>query len=110
MIKHFEFLSIMIQAFFITTTGFIFVYCCDDFLDDIISSRKTLKKIKRGKRNLRGYTCLNCGFSAWALDHIVDTYCHHCGIAVRTKPIPKIERSFVCGKRRHSDELRFVKK
>jgi len=55
---------------------------------------------------LREYTCQKCGYSAWALEHILNTTCFHCGAPVTTKPVPTFEGSFVCDektkKRRHS--------
>lgn len=104
MIKHSEILTIMIQSFFITAAGFIFVGCWDDLIDDINRSRKTLKK-KGGRKNLREYTCQKCGYSAWALDHIVDTNCHRCGASVKTKPVPINEGSFVCNEKVQKREL-----
>jgi len=110
MIKYSEILTIMIQAFFITVVGFIFVGCGSELLEDIKESKKTLKKRKGGKRNMRVYTCPDCGYIAWALDHIYDTNCHHCGASVKTKPIPKIEKSFLFSEKAHKNDLKFIEK
>ncbi|MDW5300219.1 MAG: hypothetical protein SA378_08795 [Sedimentibacter sp.] len=98
MIRHSEILTIMIQAFFITTAGFIFIGCWDELILDIRRSRKLLRK-RGGEKLLREYTCPKCGYSAWALDHIVDTNCHRCGAPVTTKPVPAAEGSFVCNEK-----------
>lgn len=98
MIKHSEILTIIIQAFFITVAGFIFVGCWDELKYDIKRSRKAQRK-KGGKKILREYVCQECGYSAWALDHIVNTNCHRCGAPVKTKPVPIVEGSFVCNEK-----------
>lgn len=109
MIKYSEFLTIIIQAFFITVAGFIFVGCWDELIADIKMSRKTLKK-RGGSVNLRNYSCPKCGFRAWALDHIIDTKCHSCGNSVTTEPVPKIEKSFVCNDKKLKSGQRFATK
>lgn len=48
MIKHSEILTILIQAFMITTVGFILIGCWNELIQDIKGSRKILKK--RGER------------------------------------------------------------
>lgn len=95
--------TIMVQVFLINIVGHIVVIGC---VNNLIKHRK------RGKR-LREYTCPECGFSAWALDHIIETNCHQCGASVKTKPVVKIERCTVCGTsglKGHKRELNFVKK
>ena len=103
MIRHSEFLTILIQAFMITLAGFIFVGCWDELIHDI----KRTKKLKRkgGKINMRIYICPECGFEAWALDNVTETSCRKCGHKVKTEPMPKFnpEESFMFdrnGKRR----------
>lgn len=44
MIKHSEILTVIIQAFFITVIGFIFVGCWDELMTDLRLSKKILKK------------------------------------------------------------------
>lgn len=102
MIKHSEILTIMIQAFFITTACFIFVGCWNEVLNDIKRNRKKLKK-KGGNKRMREYTCPKCGYSAWALDHILTVNCRECGTFIKTKPVPVSEsdKSFVCDEKRH---------
>ena len=101
MIKHSEILTIMIQAFFITVAGFIFVGCWEEVLHDIKKGQKSLKK-KGGKKHMREYTCPKCGYSAWALDHILTVDCCKCGTVVETKPVPVCddEKSFVCDEKK----------
>jgi len=99
MIKHSEILTIMIQAFFITAAGFIFVGCGSEFLEDISRSRKILKKGE--KKKLREYTCPKCGYSAWALDHIMSCKCFKCKTEVQTKPVATSEeKSCVCNEKK----------
>ncbi len=53
--------------------------------------------------NLREYTCPNCGYSAWALDHILECNCFKCKTPVRTEPVPIVEiteKSFVTNKKK----------
>lgn len=50
MIKHSEILTILIQAFMITTVGFILIGCGNELIHDIKRSRKILKK--RGERKI----------------------------------------------------------
>lgn len=107
MIKYSKFLTIIVQAFLITIGFFIFI----GYWSEYVRKNRSRRKLKKGaKKKLREYTCYNCGFSAWALDCIVDTKCSKCGAKVITKPVPKIERSFICGTRGHNRELNFIKK
>ncbi len=110
MIKYSEIFTIMIQAFFITAAGIIFVGCFDELKEDIKRSRNIINKKKGGNRSLREYTCSECGYSAWALDHIVETSCHHCGASVKTKPVPIFEKSFVCDEKKQKRVQRFAGK
>jgi len=107
MIKHSEILTILIQAFFITAAGFTFIGCWQEVLYDIKRIRKPMRK--GGKRTMREYTCPKCGYSAWALDHILNTKCHKCGSDVETKPVPICENegSFVCNERNLKKKQRF---
>lgn len=98
MIKHSQILTILIQAFLMTIVGCIFVGCWNEIIYDIKRSRKALRK-KGGKKTLREYTCKECGYSTWALDHIIDTNCYRCCAPVKTKPVPKFEGSFVCNEK-----------
>lgn len=91
MIKFSEILTIMILGFLITLTIYI-PFCC---LKELTSQSQR----KRGKR-LREYTCKKCGYSAWALDHILETKCHKCGADVKTVPVPVFEGSSVCNEGR----------
>lgn len=66
-------------------------------------AEKYLRREEREK-NMREYTCPKCGYSAWALDHILAVTCRKCGTVVETKPVPVIdenEKSFVCDGRKH---------
>lgn len=47
---------------------------------------------------MREYTCPNCGYSAWALEHILSCKCLKCGAEVKTKPVAISEEksSFIC--------------
>lgn len=35
----------------------------------------------------REYKCTNCGYEAWAMDHLLIIECHICGAKVETKEI-----------------------
>lgn len=117
-IKHSDLITIIIQAFLITATGFLFVFCCDEVIDGINEKlkmffirriymrrkKKYYQKIQKrigGSKHMREYTCPNCGYSAWALDHLLTVNCK-CGTVVETKPVPvnEDEKSFVCDERK----------
>lgn len=51
---------------------------------------------------MREYTCPKCGYSAWALDHIMSCKCKKCGTEVQTKPVATSdeESSSVCDVKR----------
>jgi DNA-directed RNA polymerase subunit RPC12/RpoP len=107
MIKYSEISTIMLQAFLITLIEYIVIGCA------AVVMRENFKKLKKrmgGNKNLREYICPGCGFSAWTLDRIVDTKCRKCGYKVITKPVPKIERSFIGRVGSHSREFNFIKK
>jgi len=101
MIKHSEILTIIIQSFLITTVSIIFIGCWDEVLYDTRKFRRLLKK-RGGKKHMREYTCPKCGYSAWALDHLLVVTCRHCGTVVETKHVPACEneRSFVCDEKK----------
>lgn len=94
MIRHSEVITILVQAFMITAAGFIFVGCWDEVLHDIRRSKK--QKMKGGK-HMRQFTCPACGYTAWALDHILEVTCRKCGNLVKTEPVPKVldKKSFM---------------
>jgi len=110
MIKYSEFLTIIVQAFLITLAGFIFVGCWSEVLSDVRNNRSRRKLRKGAKRMLREYICYSCGFKAWALDSIIDTKCRKCGAKVVTKPVPKVEKSFIGGTNCHNKEFNFIEK
>jgi len=60
--------------------------------------------------NLSNNITLGCGYIVWALGHINDTSCHHCGATVKTKSMTKLEESFAFGGKAHKNELKFVRK
>lgn len=94
MIKYSGILTILIQVFMITAVSFIFVGCWDEVLYDIRRSRELRMK---GGKNMRRFTCPNCGYGAWALDDILEVTCRKCGNHVKTEPVPKVreENSFM---------------
>jgi ssDNA-binding Zn-finger/Zn-ribbon topoisomerase 1 len=108
MIKLSEVFTIIIQAFFITVAGCIFVGCKDEMIEDLKRGIKLRKR--NGGSRLREYVCPECGYSAWALDHIFETSCHHCGASVKTKPVPIFEKSFVCDEKKIKRGQRFAEK
>lgn len=108
MIKHSEFLTIIIQALFITLAGIGFIGCLDEFIHDIKRIRKIQKK--GGSKTLRKYNCSNCGFGAWALDHILVTKCNKCGATVETKPMPKNDESYAFGGKHKDRNVRFAER
>ena len=97
MIKHSEFLTILIQALMITVAGFVFVGCWHEVMDDIKRAKKP--KRKGGKGTVRNYTCPVCGHREWTMDNITETKCRTCGHTCKTEPIPKVkdEESFMFG-------------
>ncbi len=105
MIKHSEFLTIIIQAFFITLASVTFVGCWDEVLYDIRRSRKLRMK---GGKNMRRFTCPNCGYGAWALDHLLEVTCRKCGNNVKTEPVPKVKNSYIVGYKRPEGGERFL--
>lgn len=108
MIKNSIFLTIIIQAFFITIASCIFVGCKDELIEDIKYGLGIRKK--KGGSRLREYDCPECGYSAWALDHIIETNCHRCGASVKTKPVPIFEKSNVCDENKQKKGQRFAEK
>lgn len=43
----------------------------------------------------REYICTNCGFSAYAIDRLLKVKCSKCGTLVETKPVPKVDKSYL---------------
>lgn len=94
--------TIIVQAFVITLVGYIFVDCVTNLL--------LKRKGGKSKMGFRIYVCAKCGYSAWAMDHIIETKCLNCGATVKTKPIPKIEKSSLFSERAHRGELKLNEK